>query len=174
MEIWTWTNGGGWTSCSALLCPAGTFSFCKVLKNLVLVLLGLQGGDPDGLGATDALGKDASQGLRGGNSQLCSSWSQGKAQGFSSQRTLPLRLQPHAPCRQPASSLPSGQSCSWLQSLIAETQVPSPHWNSSPRQVPSAARRGQGARVRANMVLGQLSSPHPHSVAIPGKNRTCG
>lgn len=88
-----WTNGGGWTSCSALLCPAGTFNFCKVLKNPILVLLGLQGGDPGGVGANDTLGKDASQGPREGNSQLCSSQSQGKAQGFSSQRTLPLHLQ---------------------------------------------------------------------------------
>lgn len=103
MKTWTWTNGGGWTSCSALLCPASTFGFCKVLKNPVLVLLGPQRGDPGGLGASDDLGKDASQGPRGGNSQLCSSLSQGKAQGFSSQRTLPLRLQPHARTLQAAS-----------------------------------------------------------------------
>lgn len=67
----------------------------------------------------------------------------------------------HAPCRQPASSLPSGQSRSWLQRLTAGTHVPSVQRNSSPRQVPSAAGRGQQGRVRWTWVR------HPSQHALP-------
>lgn len=92
------------------------------------------------------------------NSALSGAW---ECSGLFFKEDVPLCPQLHAPCKQPASSLPSRQSCSWLQRLIVGTQVPSPHWNSSPRQVPSAARRGQGRSVRANMVLEKLSSPSP-------------
>lgn len=74
----------------------------------------------------------------------------------------------HAPCRQPASSLPSRQSRSWLHRLIARTQVPSPHWNSFSPQGPSAAERGQEV-VRTHAAPGQLSPP-PQVPSAPGKN----
>lgn len=67
------------------------------------------------------------------------SLSLGGARAFPHRGPLP---QPHAPCRQPASSLPSRQSRSWLHRLIARMQVPSPHWKSFSRQGPGAAETG--------------------------------
>lgn len=136
--------------------PAGPFH--AVLNNLVLVLLGPQGGEQGGVGADNARGERCILGTKGRQFQAPLSPLELGELGVLSEDAAP-RLRPHAPLRQPASSLPSGQSCSWLQRLIAGTQAPSPHWNSSPRQVPSAAGTGQGGRVRASAVLGQLSSP---------------
>lgn len=102
-----------------------------------------QGGEQGGVGADNAPGERCILGTKGRQLRALLSPLELGELGVLVEGAAPL-LRPHAPFRQPASSLPSGQSCSWLQRLIAGTQAPSPHWNSSPRQVPRAARTGQG------------------------------